>query len=138
MVGKNIDPHNVYELMENDDGEVMVLLYAGNTNPLNPSFRLNKVRKCIELKRNNKDVVLIEGLKPESIEKLDKLEVLYVCELKYTENADDSEILFAYPAELKNVKIGEMQEKVENSQEVSNGSLSEKAKQVREKVLNKK
>ncbi len=132
MAGRQIDPRNVYELMENDNGEIMVLLYAGNSNPLNPSFRLNKVRKCIELSRNAKDIVLIEGLKPESIDKLDKVKTLYVCEIKYTESSEeDSEILFAYPAELKIEEDNKAMQKSEKE------TLSEKAKHAREKALKK-
>lgn len=131
MVKRRINPKGVYDLMENDDGEVMVLLYAGFTEPLNPAFLLNKQNKCIELKRNAKDTVIIEGLKPESIEKLENLQTLYVCELKYSEDEDDdNEIVYAYAAEL--AKEGgiakEKQTKV---------SLSDKVKEAREKVLNK-
>lgn len=141
MAGRNIDPRDVYELMENDNGEIMVLLYAGDTDPLNPFFKLNKQRKCIELSRNAKDVVLIEGLIPDSIEKLSNLKTLYVCELKYTENADeDSEILYAYPAELKSEEIAKDKAANESNgaSQTAKESLSVKVKQAREKTLSKR
>ena len=80
------DPQNVYELMENDDGEVMVLLFAGEGTPQNPSFTLDETNRLIELSRSKNDIVLIEGLLPDAVEKLKKLSVLYVCEMKYNEN----------------------------------------------------
>ena len=79
------DPQNVYELMENDDGEVMVLLFAGEGTPQNPSFTLDETNRLIELSRSKNDIVLIEGLLPDAVEKLKKLSVLYVCEMKYNE-----------------------------------------------------
>ena len=97
------DPQNVYELMENDDGEVMVLLFAGEGTPQNPSFTLDETNRLIELSRSKNDIVLIEGLLPDAVEKLKKLSVLYVCEMKYNENPEaENEILHAYAAALKN------------------------------------
>ncbi len=131
MARRLINPKNVYELMENDNGEIMVLLYAGFTEPQKPSFILNKQNKCIELKRNAKDMVVIDGLKAESIEKLEKLQTLYVCELRYTDDEnEDSEILYAYAAELgqkEDAKAGRD----------SKPSLSDKVKEARKKVLHK-
>ena len=96
------DPQNVYELMENDDGEVMVLLFAGEGTPQNPSFALDETNRLIELSRSKNDIVLIEGLLPDAVEKLKKLSVLYVCEMKYNENPEaENEILHAYAAALK-------------------------------------
>ena len=90
------DPQNVYELMENDDGEVMVLLFAGEGTPQNPSFTLDEANRLIELSRSKNDIVLIEGLLPDAVEKLKKLSVLYVCEMKYNENPEaENEILHA-------------------------------------------
>lgn len=96
------DPQNVYELMENDDGEVMVLLFAGEGTPQNPSFTLDEANRLIELSRSKNDIVLIEGLLPDAVEKLKKLSVLYVCEMKYNENPEaENEILHAYAAAYK-------------------------------------
>lgn len=96
------DPQNVYELMENDDGEVMVLLFAGEGTPQNPSFTLDETNRLIKLSRSKNDIVLIEGLLPDAVEKLKKLSVLYVCEMKYNENPEaENEILHAYAAALK-------------------------------------
>ena len=96
------DPKNVYELMENDAGEIMVLIYAGEGKPINPTFMLNEKEKLIEIMRSKKDIILIEGLQPESIQKIKKIKTLYVCEMKYNENPEaENEIVNAYAAALK-------------------------------------
>ena len=75
MAKKPINPKDVYELMENDQGEIMLLLYAGETAPQKASFHLNEERKCIELYRNPKDTVIIEGLEKDSIIKLKQTKI---------------------------------------------------------------
>lgn len=80
----------------------MVLLFAGEGTPQNPSFTLDEANRLIELSRSKNDIVLIEGLLPNAVEKLKKLSVLYVCEMKYNENPEaENEILHAYAAALK-------------------------------------
>lgn len=125
---------NVYELMENDDGEVMLLLYADGDAPQNPTFFVNEERKWIELTRNKNDIVYIEGLQTETVEKLKKLTVLYACEMKYNENPDaENEIQYAYAAELRKSEKKAPVKKNDTSGE----NLSEKVRQAREKVLKK-
>ena len=73
------NPQNVYELMENDAGEIMVLIFAGEGKPVNPTFYLNEKEKLIEITRSKNDIVLIEGLQPDTIEKIKNLKTLYIC-----------------------------------------------------------
>lgn len=134
MAKRPINPRDVYELMENDQGEIMLLLYAGDTAPQKASFYLNERQKCIELYRNPKDTVIIDGLEKESIAKLKQTETLYVCEMKYNEDADsENEILYAYPAN----PTKEPQRQKSDAPKAAEPSLSEKAKQAREKILKK-
>ena len=96
------NPQNVYELMENDAGEIMVLIFAGEGKPVNPTFYLNEKEKLIEITRSKNDIVLIEGLQPDTIEKIKNLKTLYICEMKYNENPEaENEIVNAYAAALK-------------------------------------
>ncbi|MBR2274203.1 MAG: hypothetical protein IJ864_05210 [Alphaproteobacteria bacterium] len=88
---------NTYELLENDEGQMMVLLYAGPKSPQNPSFYFNENLNTLEITRNKNDIVSIEEIPLETIEKVKKLTQLYICEMKYTENEEDeSEIMRAY------------------------------------------
>lgn len=121
------NPRNVYELMENDDGEIMLLLYAGENEPQKSSFFINEKKKNLELYRNSKDTVIIEELVAESISKLKKIDTLYICEMKYnTKETEENEILYAYTAtkEEKSLKEKEL-------------SVSDKAKLAREKITKK-
>ena len=131
------NPQNVYELMENDAGEIMVLIFAGEGKPVNPTFYLNEKEKLIEITRSKNDIVLIEGLQPDTIEKIKKLKTLYNCEMKYNENPEaENEIVNAYAAALKKKAIEPQNEllKAEASQEET---LAEKARKARENLLNK-
>jgi len=129
MPKKSIDPRNVYEIMENDDGEIMILLYAGDTAPQNSTFRINIQKKNLELFRSATDTVIIDGLTAESIEKLKNTDKLYVCEMKYNENPNsENEIVYAYTTTpLPQTKKTEVKE----------SSISDKAKKAREKILKK-
>lgn len=128
MSKKTINPKDIYELMENDQGEIMLLLYAGDSAPQNSFFHINEERKCLELYRNTKDTVIIEGLEKESITKLQQTDTLYICEMKYNESPEsENEILYAYAT-----APAKKQEK-----ETTTPTISEKAKQAREKILKK-
>lgn len=101
---KDIDPKNVYELIENDNGEMMVLLFADDKAPQNSTFCLNETKKVLELYRNKDNTVSIEGLKTETMKKIKNLDKIYVCELKYNEDENaENEIIYAYAANLKKV-----------------------------------
>lgn len=127
---KPLNPKDIYELLENDEGEIMLLLYAGETEPQTAAFHINEKLKNLELYRNAKDLVIIDGLAAESIVKLKKINTLYVCEMKYNDTSDgENEILYAYPATPKEVNVP--------TNEKKEPSLSEKAKTAREKVLKK-
>lgn len=130
MPNKSIDPRNVYELMENDEGETMLLLYAGETAPQDPTFYINENTHTLELYRNSKDTVIIEGLTPDSISKLKNKDKLYICEMKYNDTPNsENEILYAY--------ITIPQKKTLPPEKIKEPSLSEKAKNAREKILKK-
>ncbi len=129
MPKEPIDPRNVYELMENDDGEIMLLLYAEDNAPQNSTFRINTQKKSLELFRSAKDIVIIDGLTSESMAKLKAIDKLYVCEMKYNENPNsENEIVYAYTTTPR-----PQAEKTETKEQ----SISEKAKKAREKILKK-
>ena len=126
MPAKQINPRDVYELIENDEGELMILIYASDTKPQSPFFCLNETRKTIDLYRSKNDIVIIDNLKAETIKKLKTIPHLYICELKYNENPEaENEIVYAYAVELKEKPQLPVKEK----------TLSEKAKKARESVL---
>ncbi len=130
MIQNPINPKDVYELIENDKGEIMVLLFADGQPPEKPFYYLNEQEKTLELMRSPSDSILIDGLQSVSIEKIKPLSQIYVCEMKYNEdeNAED-EIVYAYTATLK--------KKDQKPQQLQKEDLSEKARRAREEILKK-
>ena len=92
---------NIYDIIENEKGEILILLYEGKEAPENPSYFINKREKYIRIARNSKDIVLIEDINDENIKKISAQPSIYICELKYDETlkeGDESEIVYAYIA----------------------------------------
>ena len=131
MAKQQRKPTDVYELMENSEGEVMALIFADDTAPQNATFYLNEKEKRIELIRAQNNIVFIDGLQSESIQKIKKLTKLYVCEIKYNKDKDaENEIKYVYAANRRSERIP--QKKTSSTQEIS-----DKAKKASEKILKK-
>lgn len=125
------NPTDVYELMENSEGEVMALIFADDTAPQNATFYLNEKEKRIELTRAQNNIVFIDGLQPESIQKIKKLTKLYVCEIKYNKDKDaENEIQYVYAANKK-------EPVAEDKPTPPAQNITDKAKKAREKILKK-
>ena len=132
MATNPLQDKDSYELIENDVGELMITLYANPTPPQNPSFSLNIQEQSLELSRNSEDAIILDGLAPETVERLSSLTNIYVCEIKYDEenqSKDDFDIAYIYIAEHKK-KIPETKS---NTQ-----TLQEKLQQTKERVLEKR
>ena len=118
-------PQDIYELLENDNNEIMVLLYAVDSAPQDPSFTINEKRSCMILHRNPEDNVSITGLALETFQKLKKLDTLYVCEMNYSEDEnEENKIVYAY----------QVPPKKEDNKAIKEETLSEKAKKASEKL----
>ena len=145
---------NTYDIIENEKGEILVLLYEGKEAPETPTFFVNKHEKYIKITRNSTDIVLIEDLDNEHIKKISKQECLYVCELKYDENlkeGDESEIVYAYSAlpksKVKTTKSKETKktttstenkEEQEHVEQKANENLKEKISKIKKKYQQNK
>ena len=127
MPKKTIDPRNVYELIESDTEDLMVLIYASETQPQSPFFQINEKRKTIELYRAKNDLIIINNLKSETIEKLRNISQLYICEMKYNEDPNaKNEMIYAYTAQKREPATDKKEE-----------TLSEKARKARELITKK-
>ena len=140
-----------YEIIENENNEIMILIYAGPTEPTNSTYTINEYAKHIILKRNSKDTLYIEQLSDEHMQKIKKLNTIYVCELKYNENLkedEETDIVYAYastkeiPAQHKKQETNNTPKKDANkettNEEPKQENILEKAKKTREKLLAKK
>lgn len=132
MATNPLQDRDSYELIENDAGELMITLYANPSQPQKPSFSLNIKEQSLELVRNSEDTIVLDGLAPETIERLSSLTNIYVCEIKYDEenqSKDDFDIAYIYIAEHKK-KIPE--------EKSPQQTLQEKLQQTKERVLEKR
>ena len=97
MIKNTNNNANAYEIIENDEGEMMVMLYAHPNTPQNPSFYLNEKNKCLELNRNAEQKIIIQDITADNVEKIKKQNNIYVCELTYSKDEnEESEIVHAY------------------------------------------
>lgn len=91
---------DIYELLENNEKEIMVLLYTNSIPPENPKFILNETYRRLEIYRSKKEVLFLNGLQKETIEKIKKLNIIYICELDSSEDvAEENKIIYAYTAQ---------------------------------------
>ena len=92
--------NTMYDFVVNDEDEVMLLLYAGNEEPENARFVLNVSENTAELYRNDNECVVLENIPDDIFNSLADADKLLVCEISDTEKEEDSEIVYAYEADL--------------------------------------
>lgn len=127
-----ISPHNIYKLVQNDKGEIMIIIYTKDPLPQNATFSLNQLSGVLKINRTKEDTLIIAGLDIEAIHKLSKIKQLYVCEIKYKKNSnDDNEIAHTYIATLQKEKS------TPRNSQAKQEKISQKVKIVREKALKK-
>ena len=91
-----------YDFVVNDEDEVMLLLYAGETAPATETrIALDAENHSAELFRNEDESIVLEAIPDEIFDSLIDADKLLVCELSNTENADDSRIVYAYEADIE-------------------------------------
>lgn len=90
----------IYDFVVNDEDEVMLLIYATDTEPSQPKFVLDIASQSAELQRNDTEAFLLESI-PESIfDSLADADKLLVCELAEDAPSKESRIVRAYEAEI--------------------------------------
>ena len=91
----------MYDFVVNDEDEVMLLLYASNTEPQNARFVLNVEDNKAELYRNENECIVLENIPDDIFDSLADADKLLVCEISDTEKEEDSESVFAYEADIE-------------------------------------
>ncbi len=91
---------NTFDFMVTDENDVMLLLYARETAPENPTVRLNNDEHSIILTRNQEDVLTLENVEDEIFDNLQDDTTLLVCEIEPSDNEEDAEIVYTYEAEI--------------------------------------
>lgn len=91
-----------YDFVVNDEDEVMLLLYAGETAPAAETrIALDAENHSAELFRNEDESIVLEAIPDEIFDSLIDADKLLVCELSNTENKEDSRIVYAYEADIE-------------------------------------
>lgn len=96
----NTEDSSIYDFLINDEDEVMLLLYARESSPENSIFEIDMEGKSAILIRNSEDSVSLSEIPAEIIDALQDADKLLVCELSLTDNEKDTQIVYAYEAEI--------------------------------------
>ena len=91
---------NSYDFITNEEDEVMLLLHAQKTEPKDARIEIDINEKSAVLIRNETDEILLTDIPENIIDSLQDADSLLVCELKIGEKDEDSEIVYAYEADL--------------------------------------
>lgn len=91
---------DAYDFIVNEEDEVMLLLYARDSEPKDAVFEIDTENMSAVLHRNENDGIMIDELPADVFDSLQDADSLLVCELKPTDNEDDTEIVYAYEADI--------------------------------------
>ena len=91
---------NIYDFLINDEDEAMLLLYVRDSVPENPSINIDFENETAVLSRNETDSVELSDIPDDIIDALEETDKLLVCELSMTEDEKDTQIVYAYEAEI--------------------------------------
>ena len=91
----------MFDFVVNDEDEVMLLLYAGETEPQNARIVINMDEGRAELYRNPTECVVLEDIPADIFDSILENDKLLVCEISDTEKEEDSEIVYAYEADIE-------------------------------------
>lgn len=91
---------NTFDFVTNEEDEVMLLLHAQESEPKDARIEIDMKEKSAVLIRNENDEILLEGIPDDIIDSLQDADSLMVCELKVGETEDETQIVYAYEAEI--------------------------------------
>lgn len=89
-----------YDFLINEEDEVMLLLYAREHAPQDPTIRIDAENKIAFLQRTSDDEITLSDIPDEALDSLAETDKLLVCELSAEENEKDTQIVYAYEAEV--------------------------------------
>lgn len=97
MVGTELE---TYDFLVNDEDEAMLLLYVREGEPANATIELDVENKTAILHRNENDHLTLANISDDVLDSMQDADKLMVCELSYEEDEQDTQIIFAYEAEI--------------------------------------
>lgn len=91
---------DTFDFLINDEDEVMLLLYQRESEPGDARIELNAEDKSAILFRTDDDSIMLKEISAEVFDSLQDADKLLVCELSREENEKDTQIVYAYEAEI--------------------------------------
>lgn len=91
---------NTYDILVNDEDEAMLLLYAREGKPENATFEVDPENRAAVLHRRPEDDVFLDEIPEDVLDSLADADKLLVCELSIEEDEKDTQIVYAYEAEV--------------------------------------
>ena len=89
-----------YDFLINDEDEVMLLLYERENEPQAPTIEIDDGNKVAVLHRRSDDIVTLNDIPDEALDSLQETDKLLVCELSIEEDEKDTQIVYAYEADV--------------------------------------
>ncbi len=94
------DEFNFFDFVVNEEDEAMLLLYARDDEPQAPRIELDIDNRAAVLYRRPDEAIELEDIPAEAIDSMADADKLLVCELSKEEKGDDSDIVYAYEADI--------------------------------------
>ncbi|MBO7556320.1 MAG: hypothetical protein J6T72_02860 [Alphaproteobacteria bacterium] len=91
---------NNFDFIINDEDEVMLLIYARDSQPQDAVIDINAEDKTGVLRRNATDSIILQDIPEDVIDSLQDADSLLVCELSIEEKEEDTKIINAYEADI--------------------------------------
>ena len=96
----NEEEFQTFDFLINEEEEVMLLMYAQETEPHNPRIELIPTEKSAILFRAEDEEIQLNDIPDEVFDSLAEADKLMVCELSAEEKEEDTKIIYAYEAEI--------------------------------------
>ncbi len=94
--------NDIYDFLINEEEETMLLIYERDGEPQTPKFEFSQASGEAVLYRNNDDEIVLSDVPADVIDSLVDADSLLVCELTQVDNEEDTEVAFAYEADILN------------------------------------
>ena len=89
-----------YDFLINDEDEVMLLLYVREGEPKDARLEINLEQHSATLHRNDTDYISLSDIPEDVLDSLQDADKILVCELSIESDEKDTQIIYAYEAEV--------------------------------------
>lgn len=94
------DEFDTFDFVVNEEDEAMLLLYVREGEPQDPRIELDIENKSAVLFRTPEEAIDLQDIPAEALDSMADADKLLVCELAREEKGDDSDIVYAYEADI--------------------------------------